>query len=79
MHMFYNGLSDSTWTIIGASAGGPLMKKTTYQAYGILKDKATNSNQWPKDGVVVRKIVGGPNLDVFNNLASQVSFLTKQL
>ena len=55
------------------------MKKTTDHACGILEDKATNSNQWPKDRVVVRKIVGGPDLDVFNNLAAQVSLLTKQL
>ena len=26
--MFYNRLSDSTWTIIDASVGGALMKKT---------------------------------------------------
>ena len=36
VHTFYNGLSDSTRTIIDASAGGALMKKTTDQAYGIL-------------------------------------------
>ena len=45
VHTFYNSLSDSTRTIIDASAGGVLMKKTTDQAYGILEDMATNSNQ----------------------------------
>ena len=47
MHTFYNGLSDSARTIIDASAGGALIKKTTDQAYEILEDIATNSNQWP--------------------------------
>ena len=72
VHTFYNGLSDPTRTVIGA-----LMKKTTNQAYRILEDMATNSNQWPKDRLVVRKTVGGTNLDVFKNLATQVSLLTK--
>ena len=44
VHMFYNGLSDSGRTIIDASAGGVLMKKTTDQAYEILEDTTTNSN-----------------------------------
>ena len=44
-HTFYNGLSDSTRTIIEALAGGALIKKTTDQAYGILEDMATNNNQ----------------------------------
>ena len=44
VHTFYNGLSDSTITVIDASIGGALMKKTTDQAYGILEDMATNSN-----------------------------------
>ena len=47
IHTFYNGLSDSTRTIMDASAGGALMKKTTNQAYGILEDIATNSNNGP--------------------------------
>ena len=44
VHKFYNGLSDSARTIIDASAGGALMKKTTDQAYEILEDTATNTN-----------------------------------
>ena len=55
------------------------MKKTTDQAYGILEDKATNSNQWPKDRVVARKAVGGADTYVLSNLATQLSLLTKQL
>ena len=33
VHMFYNGLSDSTRTVIDASVGGVLMEKTTDKAY----------------------------------------------
>ena len=33
VHMFYNGLSDSTRTVIDASVGGALMEKTTDKAY----------------------------------------------
>ena len=47
MHTFYNDLSDSVRIIIDALAGGALMKKTTDQAYEILEDTTTNSNQWP--------------------------------
>ena len=49
MHTFYNGLGDSARTIIDASTGGALMKKTTDQAYAILEDTSTNTNQWPRD------------------------------
>ena len=45
VHTFYNGLSDLARTIIDASVGGFLMKKTTNQAYEILEDTTTNSNQ----------------------------------
>ena len=59
VHTFYNGLRDATRTVIDASAGGALMKKTTDQAYEILEDAATNSNQWPKDRITPVKAVGG--------------------
>ena len=55
MHTFYNGLSDSTRTIIDASTGGAVTKKTINQAYEILEDTATNSNQWPRDRSAPRK------------------------
>ena len=44
VHTFYNGLRDATRTVINASTGGALMKKTTDQAYEILEDTATNTN-----------------------------------
>ena len=79
VHTFYNGLSDSTRTIIDDSTGGALMKKTTDQAYGILEDMATNSNQWPRDRMISRKAVGGADTEILSNLVNHVIQLTKQL
>ena len=79
VHTFYNGLSDSTRTVIDDSTGGALMKKTTDQAYGILEDMATNSNQWPKDGMISTKAVGGADIEILSNLVNHVIQLTKQL
>ena len=79
VHTFYNSLSDSTRTVIDALAGSALMKKTTDQAYGILEDMATNSNQWPRETRISRKAVGGADTEVLSNLVSHVAQLTKQL
>ena len=79
VHTFYNGLSDSTRTVMDASTGGALMKKTTDQAYGILEDMATNSNQWPKDRLIPRKAMGSTDKKVLRNLVNHVAQLTKQL
>ena len=49
VHTFYNGLRNATRTVIDASAGGALMKKTTDQAYEILEVAATNTNQWHRE------------------------------
>ena len=46
VHTFCNGLRDSARTIIDASPGDALMKKTTYQAYEILEDTTINTNRW---------------------------------
>ena len=79
VHTFYNGLRDSTRTTIDASTVGALMKKTTDQAYEILEDTTTNSNQWPRDRLTSRKAVGGADNEVLNNLVNHVMQLTKQL
>ena len=79
MHTFYNGLSDSTKTIINASTGGALMKKTTDQAYEILEDTATNSNQWPRDRSTPRKSLAIADTEFLSNLVNHVTLLTKQL
>ena len=73
VHMFYNGLSDSTRTIIDALAGGALTKKTTYQAYEILEYTTTNTNQWPQDRSSPRKSLVGANIEVLNNLVNHVA------
>ena len=68
VHAFYNGLSDSSRTIIEASAGDALMKKTTDQAYEILEDTTTNTNQWPRDRSAPRKPLAGADTEVLSNL-----------
>ena len=79
VHMFYNGLSDSARTIIDASVGGALMKKTTDKTYEILEDTTTNSNQWPRDRSAPRKSLAGADTEVLSNLVNHVAQLTKQL
>ena len=73
MHTFYNGLSDSTRTIIDASAGGALMKKTTDQAYEILEDTSTNTNQWHQDRSAPKKPLVGADTEVLSNLVNHVA------
>ena len=76
---FYNGLRNATRTVIDASAGGALMKKTTDQAYEILEDAATNTNLWPRYKITPVKAVGGTDNEVLSNLVTHVSQLAKQL
>ena len=79
VHTFYNGLRNATRTAIDASAGGALMKKTTDQAYEILEDAATNTNQWPREKTTPVKAIGDTNNEVLNNLVTHVAQPTKQL
>ena len=68
MHTFYNDLSYSARTIIDALTGGALMKKTTNQAYEILEDIATNTNQWPRDRSALKKPSAGADTEILSNL-----------
>ena len=79
VHTFYSGLRNANRTVIDASAGGALMKKTTDQAYEILEDAATNTNQWPRDKTTPVKAIGGTYNVVLSNLVTYVAQLTKQL
>ena len=79
VHTFYSGLKDATITVIDTSIRGALMKKTTDQAYEILEDTTTNSNQWPWDRLTPGKAVGGTDNEVLNNLVNHVVQLTKQI
>ena len=45
--------------MIDASVEGALMKKTTDQAYEILEDAATNTNQWPREKATPVNVVEG--------------------
>ena len=54
------------------------MKKTTDQAYKILEDAATNTNQWPREKTTQVKAIGGTDNEVLNNLVTHVAQLTKQ-
>ena len=55
------------------------MKKTTDQAYEILEDAASNTNQWPRERATPVNTVGGTDNAVLNNLVNHVAQLTKQL
>ena len=59
--------------MIDASAGGELMKKTTNQAYEILEDGATNTNQWPRDKIIPVKSIRGIDNEVLINLVTHVA------
>ena len=78
VHTFYKGLRDVTRTVIDASVGGALMKKTTDQAYEILDDGATNTNQRPRDRITPVKAMGGGDNKVLSNLVTHVTQLPKQ-
>ena len=73
VHTFYNGLRDATRTVIDASAEGALMKKTMDQAYEILEEAATNTNQWPRDRITQVKAVGVTDNEVLSNLVTHVA------
>ena len=77
VHTFYNGLRDVNRTMIDASAGRALMKKTTDQAYEILENAAINNNQWPRDRITPVKAMGDANNEVLSNLVTHVAQLTK--
>ena len=79
VHTSYNNMRDATRTVIDASAGGALMKKNTDQAYEILEDTTTNTNQWPRDRITPVKVVGSINNEVLSNMVTHVAQLTKQL
>ena len=55
------------------------MKKATDQAYEILEDDATNTNQWHRDKITPMKVIGGTDNEVLSNLVTHVAHLTKQL
>ena len=59
---------------------GSFSKKNDIEAYELLEDMARNGTLWPSERLQpTKRVASVHNLDVFNNLAAQVSILTKQL
>ena len=79
VHHFYNGLSRPTRTLIDAFIGGAIMGKNEVDAYQILENIALNDCQWPVEREALKKPAGVFDLDMFTNLSTQVSTLSKQL
>ena len=79
VHTFYNGLSTSSRTIIDASTGSAMMKKTTDQAYEILVDTTTNTNHWLRDRSTSRNPSTRADTKILSNLVNHVAQLTKQM
>ena len=79
VHNFYNGLSRPTRTLIDAYAGGAILGKNKVEAYQILENIALNDCQWLVERAGPKKLAGVFDLDMFTNLSSQVSTLSKQL
>ena len=77
VHHFYNGLSEPTRTLIDASVGGAIIGRNEVEAYQILKNIALNNCQWLVERVAPKKQARLYDLDVFTNLATQVSTLSK--
>ena len=75
VHHFYNGLTENTKTLLDVSGGGALMRKSENETYQLLEDMAMNNYQWPSEREMPKKPSGVHELDVFNNLVVQVSFL----
>ena len=79
VHHFYNGLTRTTRTLLDALARGALMSMSANEVYQQLEDMPLNNCQWPSERATPKKPSGVHELDVLNNLAVQVSLLTKQL
>ena len=78
VHHFYNELTGTIRTLIDALVGGALMSKSANEAHKLLEDTLNNC-RWPRERETPKKPSGVHELDVSNNLAIQVSLLTKQL
>ena len=76
---FYSDLTNTTRTLLDASAGGAMMSKSEDEAYKLLENMALNNCQWLSERVTPKKLVGMYDVDVFFNLAAQVSLLTKKI
>ena len=79
VYHFYYGLTGTTRTLLDALASRALMSKSEDEPYQLLENMAINNCQSPSERVTPKKLTGMFEIDVFSNLAAQVSLLTKQL
>ena len=79
VHYFYNVLTETTRTLLDASAGGALIRKSEDKYYQLLENMAINNSQWPSKPVSPEKLAGKCDIVVFLNLVAQFSLLTKKL
>ena len=80
VNQFFDGLKMPSRVILDAPVGGSFSKKSDIEASELLEDMASNSTLWPSEGLQPTKRVARIlDLDVFTNLATQVSILTTQL
>ncbi|XP_021292478.1 uncharacterized protein LOC110422787 [Herrania umbratica] len=76
---FYNGLLGHFRTTIDAAAEGALMSKSIDEAYDLLEEIAFNNYQRPFERLGTRKIAGIHELDVKNNVSTQLASLVKRI
>ena len=80
VHSFYDGLNNTSWTLLYTSVGGALMKKNENEAYKLLEGMITNNYLWPSERLSPpKKVAGIHGMDVLTNLAAQVALLTQQM
>ncbi|XP_020425758.1 uncharacterized protein LOC109950616 [Prunus persica] len=75
---FYNGLSQTSRTLVDAAAGGALMTKTATEAFELLETMASNNYQWPSERMNL-KPAGVLEVDAMALLTAQISNLTKKV
>ncbi|CAL9012887.1 unnamed protein product [Prunus brigantina] len=75
---FYNGLSQTSRTLVDAAAGGALMAKTATEAFELLETMASNNYQWPNERLNL-KPAGVLEVDAMALLTAQISNLTKKV
>ncbi|XP_024030839.1 uncharacterized protein LOC112094384 [Morus notabilis] len=79
VHTFYNGLYETTRTLVDAAAGGTFMSKTHEEAYVLLEDMAANAYQWPVERSTPKRAFRIHEVDALSTLTAQVATLSKQL
>ena len=73
IYNFYTSLNAHTRKTIDTLVGVIFFKKKTQQAFDLLDGIAKNSYQWSQERMVTGNGNGEVSIDVFSNLAAQVS------